>query len=331
MPHDVSIDPGKRQPHVASRMANRRWSLLIGGLLILLQGCATTPSVSPSEEARIQAKIAYLLSDYQRTLLIALPRAEAGEPWAEYTVGYLYYYGRGVAQNKDTGKRWIARAAAKGYEPARLAMQRLSAPPAKTDTEGVGTSTGKPAAGAEQTPPATPATKEPATAPPAPATPPAKPPAPLMPTPVPNATPTAPAPNEQQPAAPSAPPADSMPPQTSVAPPVNQANVRPPISSPNKDIKGSAWITDQDPRHFTLQLISSNDEAAVAHFIHVEGIEHQAAYYATVQNGTKWYSVVYGSFPNRTAAHHALSRLPHSLRRHAPRIRRFQTIISQLE
>lgn len=194
MPHHASLDTGARQGSPASRPAKRRWSFLLGGLLILLHGCATTPPVSHSKDARTQAKIAYLLSDYRRTFLIALPQAEAGEAWAQYTVGYLYYYGLGVTLDKQAGKRWIGSAAAKGYEPARQAMQRLAAQ--------------QPTVGTEQTPPAASPNKEPdatsETAPPAPATAPSNPSTPLIPAPD-----TAPAPSTvpQQRS-----PADSTPP-----------------------------------------------------------------------------------------------------------------------
>ncbi|MEJ2566555.1 MAG: hypothetical protein P8164_12540 [Gammaproteobacteria bacterium] len=180
MPHHASLDTGARQRSPASRHTKRRWPLLLGGLLVLLHGCATAPPVSHSKDARTQAKIAYLLNDYKRTFLIALPQAEAGEAWAQYTVGYLYYYGLGVALDKQAGKHWIESAAAKGYEPARQAMQRLSAQ--------------RPAAGTEQTPPAASPNKEPdatsETAPPAPAAAPSSPSTPLIPAPD-----TAPAPS----------------------------------------------------------------------------------------------------------------------------------------
>ena len=170
MPHQASIDPGARKRSVPAPCIKRRWLLLLGGLFTFLQGCATAPPpVSPGEEARIQAKIAYLLSDYQRTLAIALPRAEAGEPWAQYTLGYLYYYGRGVAQDRRTAKRWIASAAAKGYAPAQQAMQRLSSLQPDTGNESDKNKSGQesPLPSEETAPPSlTPENKEPVPAPP---------------------------------------------------------------------------------------------------------------------------------------------------------------------
>jgi septal ring-binding cell division protein DamX len=301
--------------------------------MLLLQGCATTPSPPPSDEARTQAKIAYLLSDYQRTLAIVLPRAEAGEPWAQYTLGYMYYYGHGLKQDRQTAKRWIESAAAKGYAPAQQAMQRISAPPPRTEEEG-GTGTMQAPADATETPPpaaepAQPARPEMAaplreTNPPAsssePSTSPAPPPE------------TAPAPGNEPARTPESPQSSADPPPQPSAPPAGAAPMvlAPAAVAQYPEIKGRDWISRQDPRHFTLQLASSLDKAAIIRLIHKRQIERGAAYYSTRQNARTWYSLIYGSYTNRGSAHRAMRNLPRSLRRNHPRIRSFGEIHSQL-
>ena len=108
--------------------------------------------------------------------------------------------------------------------------------------------------------------------------------------------------------------------------PAVKADRAPSATSPESGIKGRDWISKQDPRHFTVQLISSINEGGVVHFIRKHGIEAEAAYYSILQKGQLWYAVVYGSFPNRNTARHALRQLPPSLRRYSPRIRRFEGI-----
>jgi hypothetical protein len=375
MPHQASIDPGARQQSAPSPCMKRRWLFLLGGLFAVLQGCATAPPpISPGEEARTQAKIAYLLSDYQRTLAIALPRAEAGEAWAQYTLGYLYYYGRGVVQDRQTAKRWIESAAAKGYAPAQQAMQRLSTPPPSTGIEGEENKSERepPTRSQEATPPPPqPETRKPVPAPaptppapessssalpaerPEPTKPPMTEPSPDQPqettppspsseaenaavpaSPPPQDSTTTPAPpgGPTQPVEPSPPPAEPIPPRSSVPSSDDETAEQAAASVPGDDmLKGRDWISRQDPRHFTLQLASSIDEAAIRRLIHEQGIEQEAAYYSTTQGGRTWYSVVYGSFPTYTAARQSLSRLPRSLRRHSPRIRSFHAILSQLQ
>lgn len=337
MPDHASIHPGTEQPSVPSPRDERCWPYLLGVLFLLLQGCATTPTptVSLDDEARTQAKIAYLLNDYPRTLAIVLPRAEAGEAWAQYTLGYMYYYGRGVALDRQKAKRWIESAANKGYAPAQYALQRLSTPPSLPTEQNQDMLEQAPAdSGSTTPPPAEPlAPEEPqmTESPPAP-TQQSTPPTPSTPSPPPSAPDAVSAPdNPPDPGPESSQPAPvSIPPQTSA--PISHAEVTdqpPDPEPPDKEIKGRAWISRQDPHHFTLQLASSLDEAAVIRLIQRRGIAQQAAYYATKQQGKTWYSLIYGSFTDRSSALHAMHKLPRALRRDSPRIRRFQEIQAQ--
>ena len=335
MPDHASITPEAGLRPSPTPRTKRRWPILLGGIMLLLQGCATTPSPPPSDEARTQAKIAYLLSDYQRTLAIVLPRAEAGEAWAQYTLGYMYYYGHGVRQDRKTAKRWIESAAAKGYAPAQQAMLRLSAPPPRTGEEGNAGTMQEPADATVTPPPATePATPQ-MTAPLQETNPPAssnEPP--ISPPPLPPAPPeTAPAPGNEPVQPPESPqsPADPPPPLTSASPAGDVQTAQAHAAIPQtSEIQSRDWISRQDPRYFTLQLASSLDKAAIIRLIHKQRIEQHAAYYSTRLNGRTWYSLVYGSFSNRGSAHQAMRHLPRSLRRNHPRIRSFGEIHSQL-
>ena len=342
MPDQTSAHTGTGQQSNQLFRCMRRWPLLVGGILLLFQGCATNPSppVSPSDEARTQAKIAYLLSDYQRTLAIVLPRAEAGDPWAQYTLGYMFYYGRGIAQDRQKARSWIESAAANGYAPAQQALQRLSAPPPMPAAGDNGTLEPAPAATeettsspAEQSEPVNAQTSEPA---PAQESTPSQPSNPSVAAPIPAMTPdqtpaTVPGDQpEQKPQSPQPPP-DPLPPQTSLPTSNAEAILQPPPDEPpDKGIKGRAWITRQDPHHFTLQLASSLDEAALIRLIQKHGIGEQAAYYKTMQRGKTWYSLLYGSYSKRSDAHQAMRKLPRALRRDSPRIRSFREIQDQL-
>jgi DamX protein len=51
--------------------------------------------------------------------------AKAGDPDAQYALGYMYYYGRGVNQNLSLAKQWIKKAAAQGQEQAMQAEKIL--------------------------------------------------------------------------------------------------------------------------------------------------------------------------------------------------------------
>ena len=118
---------------------------------------------------------------------------------------------------------------------------------------------------------------------------------------------------------PSQPTAESSPPQ----PTDHAENAEP-------GIKSRTWISRQAPDHYTLQLSSTLDQEALIRFIRKHGIEEHAAYYATIQKGKTWYSLIYGDYTQRHAAHQAMRKLPRSLRRNSPRIRSFQEIQAQL-
>lgn len=336
-----SRPPHKRKHHLP---------YLLAGLLLLVQGCATAPPATrptPAsvEKAHAQAKAAYLAHDYQRTLAIVEPLARAGEPWAQYTLGYMYHYGRGVTKNRQTAQNWIQRAAAQGYVPAQQALLRLSPrpPPAEADMNpspkgGTAQST---TAGEDkrqpQQPPSQAATdtaKAPSAAvamsttakqggagaePSVPRPPQMTPAARATESTVPQETASAVTPATGPPAAP--PPELTPPPAKAGA-----AGTASTVEKPDKGVNGHDWIAAQDPKHFTVQLIGVSNESAAIRFIHKHALEDQAAYYSTTRNGNPWFAVVYGSFTSPSTARQALRRLPSSLRSASPWIRTFGKI-----
>lgn len=344
--------------------------LVIGAAtaLILLQGCAShPPAPPPGEAAHAEAKAAYLANDYQRTLGIVEPLAVGGEAWAQYTLGYMYYYGRGVAMDRQMAKQWIQRAAQQGYKPAQQALQRLSTSAPKHSNGEVmeppeQTPSAPPGRAPMPVPPASP-DASPAVPAPTPELPPGEAP---MPTPAPETgdpAPTAPSgesstatprqdntTNSGEKAAPAnaAPQASSPPPSTQAPPsavqiPANET--RAPSAAPvptaldnsaakatqaGNGINGTGWIAAQDPMYYTVQLLGSSNQGAVLRFIRDHHLEQQAAYFAQRRNGQLWYTVVYGSFPDRPAARQALGRLPAAIDRASPWIRRFKDVQTRL-
>ncbi len=120
---------------------------IVAGAL-LLQACAGTPPPGPgeasSEPAPLQAEaqqrfqesqLAYAVGNYKRAARLLKPLAQEGDPAAQYALGYLYYYGFGVPENREAGLAWIRRAADQGYGKARDALglqRRKPAPSAGT-------------------------------------------------------------------------------------------------------------------------------------------------------------------------------------------------------
>lgn len=321
----LSINPHKNRRHglftVVSAMA----------LAALLVGCAGQPAKPPtsSEDLRTQARAAFLAQDYPRTLAIAEPQALIGVAWAQYTLGYMYYYGRGVTLDRTRARDWIERAAAQDYAPAKEALRRARAPePPGTDVfsaparEQDKTSTPAPPSATERPAPSS-GTPSGITAPPSGGDAAAAPP------PVP------------------APPgSDALPPSALASPVTEKAGITKTFTLPSTQtpaelppasaapdashIRSNAWIASQDPRRLTLQLIGSRDRNAVLRYIREQEIGNDAAYYGTTRDGETWYVVIYGNYPDRDAAQAALLALPPALRAASPWIRQFGDIRAHL-
>lgn len=85
----------------------------------------TTPS--PLVMSELQQGKRYFDDGYYKKALHELwPLAADGRAEAQYAIGYMYYYGLGVAQDTETGYFWIRRAADKGYPPAIKALGMIS-------------------------------------------------------------------------------------------------------------------------------------------------------------------------------------------------------------
>lgn len=116
--------------------------LLISVLSLLLMGCATTASkgLTPKMMSELQQG-QRLFEDgyYKRSLRWLLPLACDGVAEAQYAVGYMYYYGYGVAQDTEVGYFWIQRSAEKGFAPAKEALKIITVDgnPASTGKAGV--------------------------------------------------------------------------------------------------------------------------------------------------------------------------------------------------
>lgn len=105
-------------------------SFLIAGFL--LSSCATTwrgatkPMTTAQISALQQGRRYFEAAYYRKAMRDLLPLACNGIPEAQYAVGYMYYYGYGVNQDKDVGQFWIRRAADQHYVPAIKALNIMS-------------------------------------------------------------------------------------------------------------------------------------------------------------------------------------------------------------
>ncbi len=104
---------------------------------------------------------------------------------------------------------------------------------------------------------------------------------------------------------------------------------RPPADQPG-GAAALAWLWDQDPRHYTLQLLGARSEASLLAYIREHHLEGKAVYFKTLREGQDWYSLVYGVYADRAKAVQAIATLPAGLRQSQPWARSFASIHSEL-
>ncbi|MGV3740596.1 MAG: tetratricopeptide repeat protein [Gammaproteobacteria bacterium] len=82
--------------------------------------------VSCSSSLNLQQGIrSFQTQDYRQAFIHLRPAAEKGSPEAQYAVGYMYYYGQGVIENRQKAWYWITKAAQNGNQDAQRAMRIL--------------------------------------------------------------------------------------------------------------------------------------------------------------------------------------------------------------
>jgi DamX protein len=89
----------------------------------------------------------------------------------------------------------------------------------------------------------------------------------------------------------------------------------PPVRDAGSGFKGEVWLLQQNPKHYTLQLIGVGNEQAAHQFIDRYRLGDKAAYFKGMRNGVAWFSVVYGAYPSRDLAVSSRGRLPPELAR----------------
>ena len=63
--------------------------------------------------------------DYRQAFIRLKPEAERGQRDAQYAVGYMYYYGQGVVEDRRKAWFWITRAATASQPDAIKAVKVL--------------------------------------------------------------------------------------------------------------------------------------------------------------------------------------------------------------
>ncbi len=101
----------------------RRFFLIFRILLLTLLIMATFACASRSN--LVEGINSFKVQNYREAFIRLKPEAERGHPDAQYAIGYMYYYGQGVIENRKKALVWIKCAADAGQPQAREALKIL--------------------------------------------------------------------------------------------------------------------------------------------------------------------------------------------------------------
>ena len=102
--------------------------LSFSAALSVLTACSHTPSNTPNgnDASTAQCSTNPYLMKYGCSIERIQAAAEAGNPDAQYALGYMYYYGIDTVKDKDTAELWIQRSANQGQPLAKKAWTLIN-------------------------------------------------------------------------------------------------------------------------------------------------------------------------------------------------------------
>jgi type II secretory pathway predicted ATPase ExeA len=93
------------------------------------------------------------------------------------------------------------------------------------------------------------------------------------------------------------------------------------------NINQAAWLMEQNPQYFTLQLVAGYQKRTVNNFLTQHKLPAtELAYYHSYNKGKDWHSLVYGIYPDYRSAKDAIETLPAAVRLSKPWIRQLNSI-----
>lgn len=100
----------------------------------------------------------------------------------------------------------------------------------------------------------------------------------------------------------------------------------------NIEIPTELWLMSQNPMAYTVHVMGSASERAIVAFINEHNLADQTTYYRSIRrDGSSWYSLLYGSYIEKSAAIEAAQQLGVTLGIEQPWIKRFQSVQNEIE
>jgi len=89
---------------------------------------------------------------------------------------------------------------------------------------------------------------------------------------------------------------------------------------------GNVWIMQQNPGHYTMQVVAGQSVKTIEEFLDEHKVKDNIALYKSSRKDQPWYGLIYGNYENKALAVSAVSQLPKSVQKANPWIRDFNGI-----
>ena len=96
-------------------------------------------------------------------------------------------------------------------------------------------------------------------------------------------------------------------------------------------IKDGQWLMQQNPKHWTLQVLGAHDPATLLTFAKQQKLTADSAWFASLRNDKAWYVLVHRLYSNRDTARQAIGRLPEGLQKARPWAKSMGSIQKQIK
>ncbi|OGT46701.1 MAG: hypothetical protein A3E82_01280 [Gammaproteobacteria bacterium RIFCSPHIGHO2_12_FULL_38_11] len=306
-------------------------------LTALMTGCHPTPSsVNQSANYAPACSTNPYLMKYKCSINKIQSAAENGSADAQYALGYMYYYGIGTVQDKQTASLWIQRSAAQGQPLAKKAWTLINTGATFTDLHRAA------AEGTDQGVTDTVAEQEPADVTQMNATKPTAPISTYLPaykqTQSQNKSSTTVANNTTATAVSSI---------KRVSDPRLASNAKPVVekNSTTMAAAGSAVMSNNSQvitaqtspavssaaGKYTVQLMGSEKLSDLKSFIAENHLGSAAAYFETKLNNKPWFMLTYGQYSTEKQAALALAQLPRTAQVNHPWVKTLATVQQEVQ
>jgi len=94
---------------------------------------------------------------------------------------------------------------------------------------------------------------------------------------------------------------------------------------------GHKWVMSRDPKHYTLQLLATTEEAQIQRYINKFGLQGRSYYYPIHFRGRLLYVLLTGDFAERASGQAAKERLPAAILKDKPWLRALSLIQAEIK